>query len=222
MFRNFKNFLIKKGFFGQFKAYLMLSERTEKKFPVGMSFTEEKINLIMNLLNFFIKVSEVADHLKKNIIYGKKYSIVDLGNSLEELKILLSKMDKVPPPIDLIKGSPVFYLDSEKMELFHGILGIYTESGELLQVFRSTSPKDYKNNPIDYVNLLEELGDLRWYEALCIRILNRHHKKDVEKNILKTNIKKLISRYPEKYDDEKALNRDLNKERSILEKHDLN
>jgi len=96
------------------------------------------------------------------------------------------------------------------MDDVHYIFGMLTEIGELADVFKKNIAY---NNPIDWVNVTEELGDFCWYMAnFC-----RKHDFDFEK-ILDTNIAKLESRYPEKFTEDKAINRDLDKERQILEK----
>ena len=92
----------------------------------------------------------------------------------------------------------------------HAIMGLVTEAGELLDQIKKA--KIYGKD-LDLVNLIEEFGDIMWYSAL----LSDELKVDFE-DVWERNIKKLSSRYPEKYSHEKALNRNLDKERKILEK----
>jgi NTP pyrophosphatase (non-canonical NTP hydrolase) len=92
----------------------------------------------------------------------------------------------------------------------HMVLGMQTESSEIADVFKK---KIAYGKEIDYVNVKEEIGDVMWYIANMCNI-NGWDLRD----ILDTNINKLQSRYPEKFDSENALNRDLKKERKILEK----
>ena len=99
-------------------------------------------------------------------------------------------------------------LDSDD-ENIHMILGMLTEVGELADVFKKNMAY---NKPIDWVNVEEELGDLLWYVA-CFCDMNTL---DLE-NIMKKNINKLRVRYPEKFTEEKAKNRDLKTERKLLE-----
>ena len=89
-------------------------------------------------------------------------------------------------------------------------LGLQTESAEISDVFKK---KLAYNKDIDWVNVKEEIGDLMWYIAnLCN--LNEW---DLE-NILETNINKLKIRFPEKFTNDLAINRDLLEERKTLEK----
>src|SRR5688572_11699064 len=95
------------------------------------------------------------------------------------------------------------------LNMLHGAIGIVTEAGELLDAFKRNI---YYGKELDKVNVKEEIGDLMWY----IAILAREMDFDFE-DILQTNIDKLKSRYPEKFTEQHALNRDLGKERDILE-----
>jgi len=100
-------------------------------------------------------------------------------------------------------------LSSDLLDNLHYIMGIVTESAELLDPFKKSLAY---NKPLDWVNVQEEIGDLVWYLANFCRINNL----DLE-SILENNIKKLRARYPEKFDSEHAIYRDLNKEREVLE-----
>ena len=101
-------------------------------------------------------------------------------------------------------------LDSSLMDNIHMILGLCTEVAELQDIIKKHIA--YKKD-IDWVNAKEELGDLMFYVASFCRINNF----DLEE-ILETNVEKLESRYPDKFTEHHALNRDLPKEREILEK----
>jgi len=100
----------------------------------------------------------------------------------------------------------------EWSQLLHAAMGMVTESAEALDALKKTL---VYGKPIDYINLLEEAGDEKWYLALLLRTLK---KTDREAGDL--NIKKLLVRYPENFSGEKALNRDLSAERSVFEEED--
>lgn len=95
------------------------------------------------------------------------------------------------------------------MDNIHMVLGMQTESAELADVLKKNIAY---GKEIDWVNIKEEIGDLMWYVANMCNI-NGWDLRD----ILDTNIKKLEARYPEKFTKENATNRDLVKEREILE-----
>lgn len=91
----------------------------------------------------------------------------------------------------------------------HMAMGMVTEAGELIDVYKKNLA--YKKE-IDYVNLKEELGDILWYIANLCNINDW----DIE-DVLEININKLKVRYPEKFTQENAINRNLEEERKILE-----
>ena len=100
-------------------------------------------------------------------------------------------------------------IDGNILDDLHMILGMQTEVAEIADVYKKCIA--YKK-PRDFVNIKEELGDAMWYIAnLC-----NMHGWDL-RDILDTNIAKLEARYPEKFTEEQALNRNLSVERQILE-----
>lgn len=50
--------------------------------------------------------------------------------------------------------------------LLHGVIGLVTESGELLDTIKKSL---FYGKPLDKTNLIEELGDLLWYISLIIK-----------------------------------------------------
>jgi len=106
-------------------------------------------------------------------------------------------------------------LNNQQLDNIHMALGLVTEAGELADVFKKNLAY---NKSIDWINVQEEMGDLMWYIAGLCNINNF----DIEQ-ILQVCIDKLRSRYPEKFDEDKAINRNLEDERKILEqvKHNI-
>ena len=91
----------------------------------------------------------------------------------------------------------------------HMIFGMSTEIGELTDGFK----KDLAYNKlIDWVNVEEELGDILFYIVNFCTINNL----DLSK-ILDQNIAKLQRRFPDKFTEQLAKNRDLVGERKVLE-----
>lgn len=100
-------------------------------------------------------------------------------------------------------------LSSLKTHDLHMILGMLTEIGELADIFKKELAYE---KTVDWINIKEEIGDLMWYIAnFC-----KSHNFDLEE-ILDICINKLIARYPEKFTQENALNRNLDAERNALE-----
>lgn len=100
-------------------------------------------------------------------------------------------------------------IDGNILDDLHMVIGMQTEVAEIADVYKKNIAY---NKPLDLVNIKEELGDAMWYIAnLC-----NMHGWDL-RDILDTNIAKLQARYPEKFTEKQALNRNLSEERKILE-----
>jgi NTP pyrophosphatase (non-canonical NTP hydrolase) len=98
--------------------------------------------------------------------------------------------------------------DVRTARLVHGLMGLVTESAEAVDVLKKHV---FYGKPIDLTNLAEELGDLFWYMAILCDEL------DVEfEQIMSKNIAKLRARYGNQFSQDKALNRDLDKEKAVL------
>lgn len=100
-------------------------------------------------------------------------------------------------------------LGTEFWDQLHMVIGICTEAGELLDTYKKALAY---GKALDTVNIGEEMGDILWYLVNLCRML----KLDPE-HIMQINIDKLKARYPERFTQEKALNRNLDRERKILE-----
>jgi NTP pyrophosphatase (non-canonical NTP hydrolase) len=100
-------------------------------------------------------------------------------------------------------------LGDQNLNNIHMTMGMITEVGELVDTFKKHIA--YKKD-IDWINVQEEIGDLMFYIAGFCRINNLNLE-----DILKANIAKLQTRYPDKFDADKATNRNLVAERTILE-----
>lgn len=97
---------------------------------------------------------------------------------------------------------------NSSVRLLHGILGVATEAGEMLEALR----KGLNSEGFDTVNLFEECGDNQWYIAAMLRVMGKTFT-DAEV----TNIAKLRKRFPNKFTEFDANNRNLMGERTTLE-----
>lgn len=95
------------------------------------------------------------------------------------------------------------------VRLLHAAMGLCTETGEFMDMLKKHI---LYGKPLDEVNLKEELGDQLWYTALALDEL-----KATFEQVFDTNIAKLRARYPNKFTEKDALNRNLDEERCILE-----
>lgn len=100
-------------------------------------------------------------------------------------------------------------LTDDKIRLLHAAMGLATESGEFIDMLKKHI---FYGKKLDYPNLGEELGDAMWYSGVAIDVL-----KTTLDEVLTVNIMKLRERYPEKFTEESAINRNIDAERDILE-----
>ena len=100
------------------------------------------------------------------------------------------------------------------IRLIHSILGLASEVGEIADQLKKSI---FYGKDLDVVNLAEELGDVFWYEALMTNELATTHPEVSFDSIEEINIAKLKKRYGDKFSEQRAVKRDLDVERRILE-----
>jgi NTP pyrophosphatase (non-canonical NTP hydrolase) len=157
-------------------------------------------HLVIKALSDFISAGNILDKVKKALFYGKDTAEV---NRILHAAYWESK-DKSEPPVH---GQ---WPDHVSPEIIHCILGIATESVELVEALYTAL---YDSAPLDEVNVREELGDLLWYMHIAF---NKCYVKTLNP-ILRKNLLKLNARFPDKFEASRAINRDLKTERAILE-----
>jgi NTP pyrophosphatase (non-canonical NTP hydrolase) len=101
--------------------------------------------------------------------------------------------------------------DKRTIRLLHAAMGLSTEANEFLDALKKWI---FYGKELDEVNLAEELGDLFWYSAIAHDELGKSFEE-----IQIAVIQKLRKRYAEKFNSEEAINRNLNEERTELEKN---
>jgi len=164
------------------------------------------IELLLNTLHALIDAGNILDQIKKNVFYDKPYDIFKLKLLITGLKDSVASLDSLE--LDNTVN------DKTKLDInpriFHSVVGIATESTELLEAL------DVTGSTMDNVNIAEEFGDIDWYKAIGVDEL------DIEwDSILAAVIAKLKARYPQNFTSENAINRDLDKEREVLERMDV-
>lgn len=171
-------------------------------------------------------VGDVLDKMKKRIFYGKDIDLNaltdDIERALDSLRDL--RIDAENGNLTNIEQHEMFddqkgfFTDVGPQQLaaidpriLHVALGIATEGSEIVE----TITNQIEGNPLDMVNLSEEIGDLNWYaNGIFPDASGVPHSK-----YLRTNIVKLAIRYPDKFSSWLALdeNRNLVEERKVLE-----
>lgn len=164
------------------------------------SFYSEKVgsDLVMDLLEEISNAALDLDKIKKALFYGK-----DDGGFLANLS-----RGNCDPILSCFKSAGL--TREQGIQLLHGVIGIVTEAGELCEALATAHDE---TNPVDLVNIKEELGDIMWYMAIMMQVLQTTFTE-----VQTRNIEKLRARYGEKFSEYDANNRDLTTERQVLEK----
>lgn len=140
-----------------------------------------------------------CDQIKRTIFYkdteaGERYT--DNLNKISDLGDNLTMADTL--------------LDQDMTDMFHAVLGIGSEAGEIAEAFL----KMLTTGEVDKANMKEEIGDVLWYMAIICRRFNFTFE-----DAMVANNAKLAKRYKDgKFSCKSAKNRDLGAERKILEK----
>ena len=91
----------------------------------------------------------------------------------------------------------------------HGCLGLMSEIGEVADALKKHIIYD---QALDQINIMEESGDISWYQALLRSAVKKGMQEALDKNIAK-----LKKRFGDKFDYDAVAKRDLAAERKILE-----
>lgn len=152
------------------------------------------VQALINNLEIFVAAAENLDALKKSLFYGKAG---DPQNQPDDNFDRLSSVLRTLHP------------DRDKaINILHGVVGLATEAGELCEAVS----KALRGDNLDAINVREEVGDCLWYQALILKACGSDFPATME-----TNIAKLRARFPNRFTEYDANNRDLSKERGILE-----
>lgn len=183
-----------------FDQFVPLAIRTESKFD-KVAFNPV---VFRHILTACIAAGNLMDFVKKGVAYNKPIDQTKFQDFVADLNIAALTLQNY--------GHPNSFQEKEDLQinprLFHGISGVVTEGAELLEAMQ----KALDTGSWDDTNLIEEIGDIAWYEAILLDELNEDFYP-----ILTKIIAKLRARYPDKYSDANAIDRDLTLERKILE-----
>lgn len=184
-----------------FESFTQLALRTESK----VSDANINIASLSDLLELFILTGTLLDYAKKGIFYNN-YSKYD-----ENYKILTTQLAETLQSFQQRSSSlPKGQVNHLNFRILHGLLGTATEASEIAELLL-----DYiKTGEIDEVGISEEFSDIDWYKAVTFDELS------LDENTCRQNvINKLKVRFPDKYSDSAAADRNLDAERKMLEQN---
>lgn len=197
------------------QAYIALAQRTSAQQEVSLEQFEERIKSFPEVLTLLRRASALGasiDAAKKYVFYGRRAAESRWWQRpFQRLQGLLGRIEQRLRPQKYEKRMAALKkLSTEPyLTLLHGLLGVVSEAGEMTDALLEGLES---GAALDTVNFGEELGDQFWYLALLLTALKLD-----PASVASKNIAKLKARYPDKFTAERALNRDLLQERSILE-----
>lgn len=184
--------------------FVKLAINTEA--PVGPAIERladiTEMEILVNLLKGAIEQADALDVVKAHLYYGK---LKQDHLKLPEFNGRSGWMGEVQDRVDAMKR----LTDPRLVRLLHAGLGMFTEAGEFMHALFDHA---FNGQELDLVNLSEEIGDTEWYCALGSDALGIGLEE-----IMTKIIAKLKKRYPNKFTEKDATNRDLDAERKILE-----
>lgn len=153
-------------------------------------------------INGAIDAANKLDAVKKTLFYGRDNNLIAEGQTPLGEQLLCDMGDWNADPRNIV----------------HGVIGIFTEAGELLEALRD----GYNSQAgIDPINMREEIGDMFWYVAILLYEASRDGDGMTFEDAMRVNIAKLRARYPDKFNERDANERNLANERVILEDSDV-
>jgi len=160
--------------------YLEDSSRTEAGQPMRVDLVSD-YDFVHTAAKAFVAIQEL-DAMKKALFYGKK-------------------SDTLLEPED----ESDYFNNPASKDIIHGILGIVTEAGELLELLLNP-------DKLTRAKLIDECGDHQWYHALIYREIGTDYDEVLGKNILK-----LKARFPTKFTELNAIVRNESRENAVFQ-----
>jgi hypothetical protein len=161
--------------------YQRLQMRTDNLDFISIRDRLLKANVLGALHRCALIIQSVGadlDKIKKHVFYGKKVEIdcrQPFNSSIEELS-------------------------DQDIRLLHSVLGLNTESAELMNMLYERVYQGKVYNDLDWAN---EFGDVSWYTSQ-----GADSQGISLSQLLQLNVDKLSKRYPDKFDSERACNHD--------------
>jgi len=157
-------------------------------------------------------------------------SLTELFYILQGLAVYAAKLDKwkawayygkgvhpMPPTNHELRAEmPIMALEmalktidsTHFLEVLHAVVGIGSEAGEMIEALL---PVMFGGKEFDVDNAHEEGSDLLWYLAKLFKYTDTTFER-----VMEANIAKLRARYPTKFSEEAAKNRDLDAEKAAM------
>lgn len=167
----------------------------------GFSGSKVPVIAIINAVAHFAQAAQRLDLIKKVLFYDKASAYAQLV----EIMPILGVDPTAPEVLCMTHDIP-----NKDKDILHAVIGICTESGELAEALLQTMLGHAAE--LDDVNVKEESGDILWYMAIAFDRMGTDFPSEMDRVI-----RKLRTRFPDKFTNDKANTRDLTAERATLE-----
>lgn len=164
--------------------------------------------VLVKSLEIFIEATEILDAIKKQAFYNNSKKMKNIKQNIKKIRECLDTLEFTAHHIENEQFKPE-NPTNVNTRVAHGVIGIATESGELVECFLNGMRS---GKGLDTVNLVEEMFDGDWYKAVISDELDIDWEQSWE-----LIINKLKARFGEKFSEAKANDRDTESERKILE-----
>lgn len=183
----------------EFKQYLIESSRTLK--TLG-----KELDLLHCVTGLVTESAELVDAIKKHVFYGKPLDVVNIKEELGDLLWYIAIPVRIfDLDLDFYRQNGNYYKNKVKKQVTtkEGLIKFFLTFNSMFKALCTAIV--IRPLPTDFDNIFEEIN-------LICEIYNL----DLGE-IMDININKLKARFPNNFNQEDALNRDLEKERAILE-----
>lgn len=190
----------------EIQEYISKAVETESIIDV----VEVDVASLTQVLTLLIAAGNLLDVIKKDTFYGPPKDATKEAERTSKIAKAINELTHSNLSVINNDSAPRTQITHINPRLFHGLVGKTTESVELMEALLHSIQT---GEPIDRTNILEEVGDGNWYDAIIIDVLGGNWPQ-----IMETNIRKLMKRFKKnKFDSTDATNRDLTTERELLE-----
>lgn len=160
----------------------------------------ERDDMLHMAMGVTTEFSELLDIIKKEFAYGKKIDLVHLSEEIGDIYWYIANA------CNIAKIKPQ---TTRHVKYNDGLFWVHT-------LYDIHTMYDAAQNYTTDESCINEIKNIIEWLIVRADAITSHFKLERGK-ILQTNINKLKARYPDKFTQDKAINRDLTKERKILE-----
>lgn len=186
-----------------FEEFLQDAKRTES-IPVVQKMSNTGVAGFLYLAQVACKMVGMA---KASIYYNRPFDVDKMAKLTDEFSMMNYNLQEM-------YSNNLLFVEKEEnpafdIRLLHSVMGMVDEAGELAEKLRDTF---VEGTPLDKAKFAVEMGDSDWFKAIGHDALGID-----EVTVRKAVIAKLKQRFPEKFTEENANNRDTDKEDTVAE-----